>query len=376
LGFLDHPNIVKVHEMVKNFNQITLILEYIPGGSLLEHLNNPLFQSYEAIATIMEQLLSAVASLHDKGIIHKDIKLENIVFEEASPFSTLKLIDFGYSERKDKSYTKSSSGTIMYMPTEVFMMQYDEKVDIWAIGVVLYLLLFKELPFKGRTSDEVVEDIFNKDLDSLFKRKQESTPNLLVIPFLKKLLERNPSRRYSASAALNDPFIQKYAKRPQVQTTAQEMFGIYQDKTVMELVFSTIFANNLMTFEEKRDLVRVFRALDFNNNGFIQNDEFRFIGSDAKKSLGSFETTSSLSGLLNLSNFLAASTNFHTNKEEVRKLFVFLDRDNDLVIKVKDIYQMLENNIDKQILDELKKYFEAKKCHEVMKFPFIFINKL
>jgi len=375
LGSLDHPNIIKVHEMVKDPNQVTLTLEYVPGGSLLEHLNHPLFQTYEAIASIMEQILSAVASLHDKGIIHKDIKLENIVFQEANPFSTLKLIDFGYSERKDRSYSKSSSGTIMYMASEVFTMQYNEKVDIWAIGVVLYLLLFKELPFSGQTSDDVVEAIFNKDLNTLFKKQQKLVPNPLVIPFLQRLLERDPSRRYSAYEALNDPFIRKFSKRPQIRRADVENYKIYQSKTVMELVFSSIFANNLMSFEEQNELVKAFRAIDSDNNGFVEVENEKFICSDARKTLSSFERASAtldLSGRLSLSNFITASTNFHTKKDEIRKLFVFLDRDNDMMIKVNDIYQILEGNVDKQILDEMKRHFESQKCYEVTHLIFTF----
>ncbi len=365
LNSLDHPNIIKVYEVLQDFEQTAVVLEHLPGGSLLEHLNHPLFQSYEAIATIMEQLLSAVAYLHSNGIIHKDIKLENIMFEEASPFSNLKLIDFGYSENKDKHYTRSSSGTVMYMASEVFTMNYNEKVDIWSIGVILYLLLFKELPFSGKTSDDLVEDIFRKDLNALFEKRQKLCADPLIIPFLQKLLQRNPSKRYSAIDALSDPFIQKYAQKTQIEISDFQLLNIYQEKSAVELALSFVYMQNLMSLEEKTQFTRIFKALDVNKHGSIGIEDLKYLMDVNLKPQSTLNSPNTVkTGKIGFSHLIAACVNLR-DKSVLRNVFVFLDKGNDLIVKVDKFMAILEQYVDKAFLDEMKDSFQSQKCLEV-----------
>jgi len=364
LSSLDHPNIVKVFEVLQDLDQTAVVLEYLPGGSLLEHLNNPLFQSYDAIATIMEQLLSAVAYLHGNGIIHKDIKLENIMFEEATPFSNLKLIDFGYSENKDKHYTRSSSGTVMYMASEVFTMNYNEKVDIWSIGVILYLLLFKELPFSGKTSDDVVEDIFHKDLNALFEKRQKYCGDNLIIPFLQKLLQRNPSKRYSALDALNDPFIQKYARKPQVQTADFDLLQVFQEKSALEVALSFVYVQNLMTLEEKAEFNRIFKALDVNKRGCIAIEDLKYLMDVNVKPQSTLDCPNNVkTGKIGFSHLIAACVNLR-DKSVLRKLFVFLDKDSQMVIKIDQLLTVLQPYVEKTFLDDMRENFQIQKYLE------------
>lgn len=360
LSSLDHPNIVKVHEILQDGSDTAVILEHLPGKNLLEHLNNPLFQTYEAVATIMEQLLSALAYLHGRGIIHKDLKLENIMFEQADPFSNLKLIDFGYAEMKDKMYGRTSSGTLIYMASEVFTMDYDEKCDLWSAGVILYLLLFKELPFSGKTSDEIVEDIFNKDLNMVFRKHKLFCEEPLVISFLQKLLERDPVKRYSAANALNDPFLLKYARKPEIQNDDLQLFKTYQEKTVMELVLSSIFIHNLMTVEEKAKFVRVFRALDKNRRGCILEEDLKMLGPVTSNDSSRVILGDTNSMGLELSKLMIASVDLQ-NRNILRRVFAYLSNNSDMVAKMDEIYEILYNYVDRQVLDEIKGHFKDAK---------------
>lgn len=370
LKSLDHPNIVKIHEVLQSKNETALVLEYLPGKSLLEHLNNPLFQSYEAIAAIIEKILSALVYLHNKCLIHKDLKLENIIMEEPDPFSNLKLIDFGFTETKDKVYGRSSSGTIMYMASEVFTMNYNEKCDIWATGIILYLLLFKQQLFTGKTSEDIVQDIFNKDLNQFFEKKTLLCPEPLVIKFLQRLLERDPLKRYSAAEALNDPFIQKYVRKTQIQTADLELLKIYKDKTVTGLALSSIYVHNLMTKEENSKFIRIFKALDRKKNGFISANDFKSTGSSIFRDTDRLQISDGDQlGRIEMSNLMIACIDLN-NRDILRRLFVFLDKDSDLVVKAKDIFEMLEHYVDIQIVNEVMNHFKSQNMEQVSFFLF------
>lgn len=100
------------------------------------------------IANIIRQILKTLIYLNHKNIIHRDIKLENIIFERS--ISTIKIIDFGIAfQTKDKEKMTNRVGTPFYMAPEVWTKCYDEKCDIWSLGVVMYALMTLSLPFKG-----------------------------------------------------------------------------------------------------------------------------------------------------------------------------------------------------------------------------------
>ena len=363
LAALDHPNIVKVHEILQDENQVAMVLEYVEGKDLSHYYkNDPLFDSLPAIATIIEQILSALAYLHNKGIIHKDIKLQNIVLEEPTAFSNLKLIDFGFSEIKNRDWTKNNAGTAYYLAPEILQKDYDKKCDLWSVGILLYLFLFKEFPFRGKTFGEISDQILNKNIDDLINEKEKKNP--LAIQFLKKLLERDPENRYSAKEALNDPFIQTYTRFPKMYAKDFELFKVYHDKTVMELVFSSVYVHNLMTSKEKSNFVRVFRCLDKQRRGYICNEDFLALDFNNDKDIMKVEVNEPNTGKLGLTNLIISCVNLNKN-DEIRQLFVYLDRDQDLMVKMEDLYDVLEKYIDKKVLEQIKTQFKKLKDQQV-----------
>lgn len=104
----------------------------------------------------MRQILLAVVYCHTQNIVHRDLKPENILFESLKPDSNLKVIDFGTSRKfNTNSRMKKTLGTPYYIAPEVLKQEYNEKCDIWSLGVVLYMLLCGYVPFSGTTPDEV-----------------------------------------------------------------------------------------------------------------------------------------------------------------------------------------------------------------------------
>jgi len=137
----DHPNILKIYEVIKDDRYYHIVTELLTGGELFDRISTGVRYSERKIAEYMTQILSAVNYCHQKRIIHRDIKPENLVFENPNENAMLKVIDFGASCVYDESAT-GIVGTAYYIAPEVLQSHtYDEKCDIWSCGTILYMLL-------------------------------------------------------------------------------------------------------------------------------------------------------------------------------------------------------------------------------------------
>eukprot|EP00920_Eleutheroschizon_duboscqi_P034493 GHVT01082739.1.p1 GENE.GHVT01082739.1~~GHVT01082739.1.p1 ORF type:complete len:468 (+),score=39.08 GHVT01082739.1:1565-2968(+) len=147
LKSLDHPNIIKIFEVYEDYNNIYIVMETCEGGELLERLvsaqqrGRALNEKY--VSSIMSQLLSALAYFHSKNVVHKDLKPENVLFQDKSFDAQIKVIDFGLAELFDREEqtSRNAAGTALYMAPEVFKRKFNQKCDIWAAGVIMYFLL-------------------------------------------------------------------------------------------------------------------------------------------------------------------------------------------------------------------------------------------
>jgi|AntRauTorckE5430_2_1112549.scaffolds.fasta_scaffold02228_2 calcium-dependent protein kinase len=128
---LDHPNIVKLEAVYESEDEIFLIQELLNGGDLFDHLDSQPEEHYSEAqcARLVKQMLSAVRYIHSKGIIHRDLKLENFLF--AGPEGELKMIDFGLSKHfNDGSKHHEPVGTRYTVAPEILLGNYNEKVDV------------------------------------------------------------------------------------------------------------------------------------------------------------------------------------------------------------------------------------------------------
>ena len=196
---LDHPNILKIigyyHDTSKNY----LILEYLSNGDLLNFLKRIIKLPEKTAAGVMQQILSAVNYCHDKGIVHRDIKPENILIDTIGKKGIhCKLADFDSAGILDKTET-GVYGTLYYTAPEVFDGKYDEKVDIWSCGVMMYQLITGKYLFCGTNLKEIQSKIKSKEI--IF----EDAISTEAKDLLKKMLTRNSRIRISAKDACNHP---------------------------------------------------------------------------------------------------------------------------------------------------------------------------
>jgi calcium-dependent protein kinase len=154
LSQCDHPNIVKLFELAKQQKQMSLVMELCTGGSIMDRMP----YTEKRASHIMRQVTSAVAYLHNKHIVHRDIDLSNILFETKDEDSDVKLIDFGCATQLELipghpgafTFLKERTGSVHIMAPELLKGRYGPKADVWSLGVCAYMLLNNgEHPFKG-----------------------------------------------------------------------------------------------------------------------------------------------------------------------------------------------------------------------------------
>lgn len=202
MGFLrdlDHPNIVRLYGLYEDRNCLYGVMEKLDGGEFFPHVAQlPTFTELDA-ANICKQMLEAVQYIHSQGIVHRDIKGENFLFTDKGKNATLKMIDFGIADRfqEDKPLTEQC-GTLHYLAPELLRREYGKEVDVWAVGVIMYLMLYGKFPFRGDDKDSILKEIENYKIDWA---RQEVHHSPVTVDFLSRLLEKDPKQRATASQA-------------------------------------------------------------------------------------------------------------------------------------------------------------------------------
>ncbi|CAD8059728.1 unnamed protein product [Paramecium primaurelia] len=201
---LNHENLMKVYEAFQTTNNTYLICEYCSDGDLANILKSTNLTIKESI-DIFTQISKGVKALHDQKIIHRDIKPANILRLNG----IYKLSDFGFAivENDFESIIKKFHvGTPVYMaPETVQLNQYSEKSDIWSLGVVLYLMLFKELPFNQKKQ----EDIKNRQQEVHANIRNDRNLSKKIQNILIGMLELDPFKRFSIDQILQNLQSQK-----------------------------------------------------------------------------------------------------------------------------------------------------------------------
>ncbi|XP_061680747.1 calcium/calmodulin-dependent protein kinase type IV isoform X1 [Syngnathoides biaculeatus] len=215
---LSHPNIIQLKEIFETDTDIALILELVTGGELFDRIVERGYYSERDAAHVIKQILEAVAYLHENGVVHRDLKPENLLYADLSLDAPLKIADFGLSKIIDDQVTmKTVCGTPGYCAPEILRGNaYGPEVDMWSVGVILYILLCGFEPFFDARGDQYMYTrILNCDYEFVSPWWDDVSLNAkdLVCPSFRpsRRRRRHPSRRPSSIPSIH-PSITKPAE--------------------------------------------------------------------------------------------------------------------------------------------------------------------
>ena len=361
LSMVDHPNIVRLFEVIEDDKYFNLIQELCTGGELYKKYQTTQLKEKE-IAIIFNQIMSAVAYCHEKGIVHRDLKLENILFVSEDPDSPIKIIDFGFSVLFDKKQNsknddkeknsdgndlkkfglrrmKSKVGTLYYISPEIIKGNYDEKCDIWACGVILYILLCGYPPFSGNTDKEVYNLITQVKYD--FDKEKWKNISKYARDLIKNML--TPAKnRYTAKQVLASKWLEIKLKDSVDEKTHYILdykhINKYKSFNKFKQVILTFIASRLSS-EESKHIRTIFSNIDEDKKGFITFEDFR------KYIINEYDIDDLVE-----------------NEEELRKGFQSVDTDHNNKI---DYTEFLAANLDKKIFLKEEKLKEAFRTFDI-----------
>lgn len=195
---INHKHIVQiVNFFTLKDMRVAFVMEYLKGGELGEFLRKKGRLEEEEAREIFAQLVDAVNFCHNNNIIHRDLKLENILFESTDS-NIIKVVDFGiagfYSNMKG---SESSAGSLRYMAPEVLSGRNkaaNPSIDVWSMGVILHTLLHGSMPFRGKTRKEIIENIVygKHQIEPEIKKKislecQDLLTRMLVVDYKSRI---------------------------------------------------------------------------------------------------------------------------------------------------------------------------------------------
>jgi len=211
LRSIDHPGIMKMVDCYEDETYVHIVTERYTGGELFDKIVDSTSDSgclpERQAANIIKALLKAVRYLHRRNIVHRDIKPENVLFESTEEGSSVKLIDFGLSRThgvRDGAMT-SCVGTPYYMSPGVLQGKYDRSCDVWAIGVLTYILLCGYPPFNGTSDHDVHVSTLRGNVS--FEKDVWGRLSKPARDFVNRILGMDLSKISSVEEALQHPWI-------------------------------------------------------------------------------------------------------------------------------------------------------------------------
>ncbi|ODN00281.1 Serine/threonine-protein kinase ULK2 [Orchesella cincta] len=226
---LHHENVVALFECRETSTHVYLVMEYCNGGDLADYLSGKGTLSEDTIRLFLRQLAGAMRALHSKGVVHRDLKPQNILLTYNKPSPSpheilLKIADFGFARfLQDGVMAATLCGSPMYMAPEVIMsLTYDAKADLWSLGTIVYQCLTGKAPFSAQTPQQL-KNFYEKHL--VLHPKIPAGTSAELTDLLHNLLKRNPKERIDFNAFFSHPFLATApvsVPKPAVSPTEEE----------------------------------------------------------------------------------------------------------------------------------------------------------
>lgn len=222
---LQHEHIVRMHQSFAATNRHHMVFDLVTGGELFEDIVAREFYSENDASNCIQQILESVRYCHSMAVIHRDLKPENLLLASRTGAPVVKLADFGLAveleEGSEEFRWHGFAGTPGYLSPEVlFHYPYGKPIDLWACGVILYILLVGYPPFWDEDQNKLYAQIKNGQYD--YPSPEWDSVTKEAKSLIDSLLNLDPSKRFTAADALKHPWIknrERVAAKVHRQTT-------------------------------------------------------------------------------------------------------------------------------------------------------------
>jgi calcium-dependent protein kinase len=277
---MDHPHIARLVNVYETPKTLSLVMECCEGGELFDRLKDVKRLPEPEAAHVTQQMLLAVHYLHSHGIAHRDLKLENFLFDQRGG-NLLKLIDFGFSRFCDQTgpprlrRMRTACGTLNYAAPEVLVDTYTNQCDLWSLGVIVFIIVSGAMPFKGSSSsmrDKIVAG------DFIMRKEHWARISDTCKHFITSLLIVEPEVRLTAKQALGHTWLQDNVKRSSVQFDHSHslLAALQAYKATPKFRRCCFLAMTwLLTSRETAQMQKEFLAIDTDQQGTISQSELK-----------------------------------------------------------------------------------------------------
>jgi len=367
---MDHPHVCRLVDAFEGPDHLHLVMECMTGGELFQRVSAKKRFDEKDAADASWQMLLAVNYLHSQQVVHRDIKLENWLYD--TPESDhLKLIDFGFSKIwKPNTKMALSCGTLAYVAPEVLAQSYTSQCDLWSLGVTVFILLFGYMPFAGCEAVQMQAIREGRYLKKHQAWKNVSEP---AQDFVKKLLVVDASKRLSAEQALAHPWIasrDKLAKDTAVmdQEMVDSLINFGQASAFRRAAMSMMAWS--LSNEERMSVREAFIELDSDRTGAVSLVEFKQLlidkfHVDDEQATRAFEALDTChTDEIHYSEFLAAlvSSRIAIHDGLLKDSFKRFDTDNTGFITVANLKEVLGDHFEGQEVEKMLS--EADMTHD------------
>mmetsp|Transcript_6026 Transcript_6026/g.18162 ORF Transcript_6026/g.18162 Transcript_6026/m.18162 type:complete len:512 (+) Transcript_6026:39-1574(+) len=358
-----HEHIVRFDAAYEDPYFVYVVLELCRGGDMFHNLLKKGRYSERDAADICRSILSVAAYCHSRGVMHRDLKPDNFLFDSEGEDARLKATDFGLSARfKPGERLHDACGTPLFVAPEVLKKDFDEKGDIWSIGVILYLMLSGRLPFNGRTVKESLTATLKGRYD--MDGSEWSSVSYDAKDCIAKMLTYDPELRPSAAEMLEHPWI-KLGGTASDEYVLQAVFNNLRDfsemnklkKRAIQLMVTNLEASDIAKIREE------FEAADIDNTGTLTVGEMKAVLRKVKADISEEELSRiwaaydiDENGHLDYSEFLTATTDHNkvNNIANIERAFCQLDKDGDGKLTKEEIFGALKDfNVSESDVHEI-----------------------
>ncbi|XP_039135783.1 calcium-dependent protein kinase 2-like [Dioscorea cayenensis subsp. rotundata] len=361
------PNIVELKGAYEDKQSVHLVMELCAGGELFDRIIAKGHYTERAAASLLRTIVQIVHTCHSMGVVHRDLKPENFLLLSKDENSPLKATDFGLSVFfKQGEVLKDIVGSAYYIAPEVLKRRYGPEVDIWSIGVMLYILLCGVPPFWAETE----HGIFNAILRGQVDFASDPWPNISAgaKDLVKKMLTVDPRQRITAFEVLNHPWIKEDGEAPDTPLDNAVLNRLKQFTAMNQFKKAALrVIAGCLSEEEIRGLKEMFKSMDTDNSGSITLEELKqglckqgtkLTENEVKQLMEAADADGN--GTIDYEEFITATMHMNRMDKEdhLYTAFQYFDKDNSGYITKEELEQalkeqgMLEGQEIKEIISD------------------------